>query len=154
MQPPEQKSVSKAIRGTGNLLVPRYEGGLQMMTNPSILLKNLIPIKPRITVKRTATTYLIQQGWKLTNVSQRQWEGYYRTRFGSYKGKIEHSSPPKFYIHNPPEPLRHHHWACFTELPGGWYSVHFRKLPKDADSGVMEIERLINEAFLLSKKTA
>lgn len=123
------------------------------MTHPSILLKKLIAIKRRITVKRSARPYLIQQGWKLTHGLERQWEGYYRTRYGSYKGKIERSSSPKFYIHNPPEPLRQHHWACFTELPGGWYSAHFKKLPKDADSGVMAIERLINEAFILSKKT-
>jgi hypothetical protein len=124
------------------------------MTNPSILLKRFIPIKHCLTVKRSSATYLIQQGWKLTKGSERRWEGYYRTRYGSFRGKVEHSSPPKFYIHNPPEPLHHHHWACFTEASGGWYSIHFKIRPKDADSGVMEIERLINEAFWLFKKTA
>src|SRR5918999_5802919 len=104
----------------------------QLLTHPSILLKRLIPIKRRITVKRSTSPYLVQQGWKLTNGSEGRWEGYYRSRYGSYKGKIEHSSPLKFYIHNPPEPLRHHHWVCFTALPGGWYSVHFKLLPKDA----------------------
>ncbi len=124
------------------------------MTHPAILLKRFIPIEHRTTVKRSTLPYMIQQGWRLTNGSERRWEGYYRTRYGSFRGKVEHSNPPKFYIHNPPEALHHHHWACFTELPGGWYSVHFKILPKDADSGVMEIERLLNEAHLLAKKKA
>lgn len=124
-----------------------------MITHSTILLKRFITIKQPITVKRSTTLYLIQQGWKLTNRSEGRWEGYIRSRYGSYKGKVEHSTPLKFYIHNPPEPLRHHHWSCFTALSDGWYSVHFKKLPKDADSGVIALEALINEAFLLSKKT-
>ncbi|MGI0023528.1 MAG: hypothetical protein ACREA4_00105 [Nitrososphaera sp.] len=70
-------------------------------------LKSLLTIKRRITVKRSATSYLKQQDWKFTNgrVPPR-WEGYYRTRFGSFRGNVETLSCPRFYIHKPPEVLR------------------------------------------------
>jgi hypothetical protein len=108
------------------------------------------------TVKRSNKSYLQEQGWLLTNGHSRPvWEGYYRSRYGSFKGRIELSLPPKYYIYNPPEPLRYHHWSCFTQASSsGWHSIHFSTVPKDASSGVLAIERLINDAFLIYQKTA
>lgn len=113
--------------------------------------KNLLTVKRRATVKRASGTFLREQGWRLINAwSDPQWVGYYRIgRFGSFKGKVESLSSPRFYIHNPPEVLRRHsHWACFTDHGGGWYRVHFRKMPKELDSGLMCILRILTEAFL------
>lgn len=126
--------------------------GTRFRSNLNIV-KRLLTIKRRITVNRSSISYIKQKGWKFTHslVSPR-WEGYYRSCFGSFRGKVETLSSPHFYIHKPPEVLRRHsHWACFTDRSGGWYSVHFRTMPKDLDSGVMTIERIIHEAFLRSK---
>jgi hypothetical protein len=120
-------------------------------------LKNLLPFGKPIAVKRTssATPYIEQKGWRETGTSPREWHGYYRTRFGSYKGRITASTPPQFYIYKPPEGLttRHVHKFCFDRSPDGWCSVHFRVLPKDLDSGVIKLERILCEAYLLTHKS-
>jgi hypothetical protein len=119
--------------------------------------KKLFPLKRRVTVARSRKSLLEERGWQKAGFGPfARWEGYYRTRFGSYKGKIEFSYPPKFFVKDPPEGLaQHEHRACFTDLNnGGWRSVHFRVQPKDLDSGVVKIERILDEAFRLSKTSA
>ena len=121
----------------------------------SRLWHKLMPPKRRV-VKRSRATYMQEQGWQLTGFGpSARWDGYYRCRRGSYRGKIECSSPPKFSVKDPPEGLsRHSHRSCFSgPQSGGWWSVHFRTQPKDLDSGVMELERILHEADLLSQKT-
>jgi len=121
-------------------------------------LKKLLPRRRPIQIKRSTKPYLKEQGWRHTYENgQPQLEGYYRTRYGSFYGRIQNpsSSKPSFYIKNPPKELdKHSHRSCFTDRGNGWYSVHFSTLPRDLDSGVLHIERTLNEAFVLSKKTA
>jgi hypothetical protein len=126
-----------------------------MITAP-MFLKRLVTRTRPIPVKRSTATYMTQQGWQRHNwFGIPEWRGYYRTRFGSFKGKIEPSTPPKLYIHNPPAALRRHsHWPCFTPRNDGWYSIHFSIVPTDWDSAILTIERLLHESFLLAKKTA
>ena len=120
-------------------------------------LKKLLPIGKPMTVQRSSTPYIEKMGWQqTTSFFRREWHGYYRTRFGSYKGRITASTPPQFYIYKPPKGLkeRHSHKACFTALKDGWYSVHFNTIPRDLDSGVIKLERILCEAYLLTDKTA
>jgi hypothetical protein len=124
---------------------------------PLAKLKNLLSFKHPMVVKRGARPYIEMQGWKqVSRTTPPEWHGYYRIRFRSYKGKIKASTPPQFYIYKPPEALttRHSHRACFTTLADGWCSVHFRIMPRDLDSGVMQLERILREAFLLSQTSA
>ena len=104
------------------------------------------------TIRRSADRYLTQQGWRLAPVGYgREWQGYYRTRYGSFKGRVVASStPPGFYVYKPPAKLSSHsHSACFTSQGNGWHSVHFRRVPKDIDSGVIAIERILYESMRL-----
>jgi hypothetical protein len=122
-------------------------------------IKKLLPFKRRVIVQRSRKSLLQERGWVLTGSgTDARWEGYYRTRHGpSYKGKIEPGCyPPKFYVKDPPKGLeKHEHRACFTDLKSGkWWSVHFRTPPQDLSSGVIGIERILHEAFQLTKKTA
>jgi hypothetical protein len=125
-------------------------------------LKKLLPFKKPIVIKRSMKTYITEQGWRLTyEKGEAQFEGWYRSKYGSYFGKIQNlaSSRPSFFIKDPPKELdRHSHRVCFTERPNmgkGWYNVHFSIMPRDLDSGVLHIERTINESFGLdAKKTA
>ena len=120
-------------------------------------LKKLLPFGKPIAVKRDTAPYIEKTGWRLcTSTTPSEWRGYYRTRFGSYTGRITASTPPQYYIHKPPKGLkeRHSHKACFTKLAGDWYSVHFRIMPRDLDSGVIKLERILYEAYLLTDKTA
>jgi hypothetical protein len=125
-----------------------------------MLLKKFFSRKKPVVVARSAKPYIVEQGWKLTTgATYPEWRGYYRTRFGSFKARIEMAYHPKFYVHNPPEGLttRHSHKACFNPSPSlgdKWYSVHWYIQPQDIDSGVMEIERILREAYLLTKQPA
>ena len=122
------------------------------------VLKKLLPFGKSIAITRSRRRYIEETGWRQTSdTSPREWRGYYRTRFGSFKGRIIASTPPQFYIHKPPRGLkeRHSHAACFTDMGGdGWFSAHFRVPPKDLDSGVMKLERILCEAYLLTSKSA
>jgi len=94
-----------------------------------------------------AGTLLQRRGW----VKNGRWcFGYYRTRFGSFEGKIRirtlHAGD--FFLRNPPDALkRHSHWPCFAEKGNGWFSLHFNKMPKSIEDGIKTIERLLVSAF-------
>jgi hypothetical protein len=115
-----------------------------------------IPKKP-IAIARSNRPYIVDQGWqRVSGATYPEWHGYYRIRFGSFKGRVEMSYQPKYYVRNPPAGItRHSHSACFTDLRnGGWWSVHWKIQPQDIDSGVMELERILREAYLLTKQPA
>lgn len=128
-------------------------------------LKALKTLFPRLTlrkpqpVKRNTRSYKEMQGWTLANGHNPTWHGYYRTRYGpSYKGKVENLADPKFYIQidDPPQSLKDHvHWICFRDQRnGGWYWVHLSPVPADIDSGILAIERNLNDALAPAKKAA
>jgi hypothetical protein len=154
--------VGSGSLGEGRAL-PLLHESLNKLHNHSML--NTLKLKRRLLwqrlhalrrgtiIRRSPKTYLSQQGWKRVFLpSGSEWQGYYRTRWVSVKGRVAASNPPRFYICNPPENLkRHSHWSCFSSQGNGWYSVHFRRMPTDLDSGVMEIERIIGESMKLNK---
>ncbi len=116
--------------------------------------KNVIQLP--VKVQRSKEPYHVEQGWQRTSISflspNVKLKGYYRTRYGSFRGEIKLGSSPSFYIINPPDELRgHSHWQCFSPRGGGRYSIHFAVRPRDVDSGIMRIERMIHEAFALAK---
>ena len=107
----------------------------------SILIKQSQIIKPAVQISRSAQTYAEEQGWRSTSWFGSHLSGYYRTKFGSFRGKVRPSSLPEFFIYNPPEELQNHsHWICFSYRGGGKYAVHFSIKPKDVDSGIQQIE--------------
>ena len=123
------------------------------MPRTATFLKRFLRLNLPITIKRKPKTYIQGQGWELSGGRNPQWNGFFRTKFGSFKGRIvpKGEANRRFFIHNPPAALRNHHWACFTEMKGmeqdGWYAVHLLPFPQDIDSGVLAIERVIDEAF-------
>jgi hypothetical protein len=103
-------------------------------------------------INRSSKTYLTENGWRrFKSYPGYEWQGYYRTRYGSFKGRVLASASPSFYVYKPPEPLKlkHSHSACFSSQGNGWYSAHFKRVPKDVDSGVMAIERVLTESMRL-----
>ena len=133
------------------MIPPPLKG--KIMPRTATLLKRFFPFNLPITIRRRPKGYLPAQGWELSGGLNPQWNGYYRTKFGSYKGRVVPKGEPnrRYFIHKPPEPLRNHHWKCFTEIQGmeqgGWYAVHLLPFPQDIDSGVLAIERVIDEAY-------
>jgi hypothetical protein len=107
-------------------------------------------------VKRLEPPYWRQQGWQRAVLDFCPgYKGYYRTLYGSYPGEIkeEDTEGYDFFILKPPEQLMNHpHWICFTYQGKDLqerdrYHIHFKKKPRDIDSGIIAIERLIRESF-------
>ena len=95
----------------------------------------------------TTKTLFTSRGWE----KRGRWcYGYYRTRYGSFQGKIRLRSfyAGDFYLRHPPEPLKtHEHWPCFIPGDSGWYMLHFDKKPNMVEDGIKTIEALISSAF-------
>lgn len=106
-----------------------------------------------IRVQRSARSYYEEQGWvhHVTGLfsTKTSLRGFYRTPYGSFEGEITLSgSSPSFYIVHPPEALKKHsHWICFHYRGSDRYWIHFSQRPKDIDSGILSVERMLNEAF-------
>jgi hypothetical protein len=77
-------------------------------------------------------------------------DGYFRTRFGSYSGRIENpeSSSRRFYITNPPQQvLSGPHGACFQPRGPHEFFIHWSVPPKDLDTGILRVEHTLLEAL-------
>ena len=104
-------------------------------------------------IHRRRMPYWKERGWERHNGCHR---GFYRTRYGSWAGYIypSYDGRHEFYVYNPPRELAFHpHWTCFTHQGENWFKIHFSKKPEDMSSGIMQIERMINESFRLTKKS-
>ncbi len=102
-------------------------------------------------VRRDTRPYWQQRGWVKRNAYRI--DGYFRTRFGSWKGKatISPSKRIELFIHKPPAKLRKHpHWECFMSRAKNWYFVHTHGI-KDLSSGIMQVERVLTEAYTNEK---
>lgn len=100
-------------------------------------------------VQRDTRPYWDQRGWKKRGTG---YVGYYRTPFGSVKGKATKSPSGrvKLYINKPPDGLRRHpHAACFIPRGGGWLWIHTHHAIKDLSSGILQVETVLKEAYQL-----
>src|SRR5438045_2411189 len=103
------------------------------------LVKPLTDLRNRLsfrTIRGSSKTYLSERGWRrISAFPNHEYQGCYRTRYGSWGGKLVAGANPRYYLYKPPEALKlkHSHSACFSSQGNGWYSVHFRKIPKDLD---------------------
>jgi len=100
-----------------------------------------------VSVQRREIPYWQERGWSRRGDV---YSGNYQTRFGAFQGVVEaHGSRHfSFFIKNAPPELRgHHHWTCFQQRGEGQYLVHMGRMPRDVSSGIMAIERLIQDAF-------
>ena len=67
-----------------------------------------------------------------------QWEG--AVKISSYEIKV--------FIKNPPAVLKNHkHWECFMHQGDGWYLVHFLERINGLDDAILNVQRLISEAY-------
>jgi len=127
---------------------PARDGGAGGTT----LVRRFFPSRTR--VPRTEKPYAEERGWKRRNGTFR---GRYRTACGSWEGSATPSwgGHLEFSIHNPPRELEEHsHWVCFRHRGEGRYAVHFSTEPENLSAGILEIERILTEAFAHKKKTA
>lgn len=97
-------------------------------------------------VRRDFRSLLMERGWERRGGS---YFGFYRTKHGSYSGRIVCRSmgPTSFYISDPPDCLwKHSHALCFIPKGGKNYEVHFAKSGKTLDDGILAIEKILLES--------
>lgn len=123
------------LRGT-------FAAGLRDLLGISSRVQVLPPRGQPIVVPRSENPYWAEAGWRNEGSV---YKGFFRSRFGSFEGKVEKG---RFFIFEPPPELQHHpHWICFNHQGNGWYFIHFSVPPRDMDSGIRRVEGILNEAF-------
>ncbi len=106
---------------------------LHKSTNNKVVRRNIVPL------------------WQEKNWIKKQNRliGYYRTRYGAYKGEIvePYRGSFQFLIFDPPSCLtRHSHFACFIPKKRGIYEVHFSTKARTPDEGILAIEKILIES--------
>ena len=97
------------------------------------------------------TPLYIKRGWMKKG---NQYQGYYRTRYGSWRGLIERRGD-KFIviIVSPPKDRlkKHKRWVCFHHKKGNHWSIHLAINPKDGDISaiIYYVEKIINDSYRL-----
>lgn len=109
----------------------------------------VLPLRMRMgdRIPKPTRYYWQERGWKRDG---HVLTGEYRTDYGNVLGTIsfEPTVGFRFYVHNPPKELRiHPYWPDFTLVGGDLYLLHFATDPKDIDSGIVAIEKLLNEVL-------
>ena len=82
--------------------------------------------------------------------------GYYRTRYGAWKGEIARRGDTfRVYIFKPPvaQLENHSRWICFHKTQGNKYRIYLALNPKDrdVDSIIFYVEQLICESFMTER---
>jgi len=110
--------------------------------------RKIIKVKKVVEVKASPLPYHLQQGWEKIG---RAYRGYYRCKFGSFKGEIleKFNGEFIFYIFDPPpKVLGGPHGACFTSSGvNNKYHVHFGLNAGSLDGGIMAVERVLYQGF-------
>jgi hypothetical protein len=112
----------------------------RILIQPGYARRNRTIISPQI------RPYLREKNW-IGNSNE--YEGYYRTKHGAWRGKIIRGIDSwEFYICNPPQSVLYgEHEACFKPEGDGWYWIHWQSEPKNLSDGIMAVERLIDQSF-------
>jgi hypothetical protein len=111
----------------------------------------VVPATPNISnkVDPDNTPLLLRRGWKQEG---NRFSGYYRTRYGAWKGLVEPKGDIfKVFIFYPPtEKLKHHpRWICMHHCSGSKWRIDLAINPKDRDVGaiIFFVENMIIDSF-------
>ena len=115
------------------------------------IVTSLIPsniIRHPEVVERDSRPYWQQRGW--VHVFFGRYSGWYRTAFGSWRGKARKDAlgEVELFIHQPPDALAgHENWHCFFPRGDGWYFIHIQDGElNDLSSGIIRVEQILTEA--------
>jgi hypothetical protein len=129
-----------AIRLPKSLKGFPFVKALQQRTKPG-------PLKVEgeaLVVSREEKPLWQERGWKK---SGNHYRGYYRTPYGSRRGRITEgwAGQKDVFIKDPPEQLKDH--ACFHLRTEGWYSIHFHQSSEEVGAYIIRVEALLAGAF-------
>lgn len=123
----------------------------ELFADKSRKVKVLHKVRNGMTVRRSIVPLWQEKNWKQ---KQNRFIGYYRTKYGAFKGEIiePYRGSFQFFIFDPPSCLsRHSHFACFIPKQKGVYEVHFSKKARTPDEGILAIEKILVESHRLQK---
>lgn len=101
--------------------------------------------QPSVVVLRKKLPIWQEKRWKRNSNS---YVGYYQVKDGRWFGEVRHpyTGEIEVFIQRPPASLQKHpHWHCFHYLGNGLHKLHFSQKPRDVDSAILLMERLIRE---------
>lgn len=125
---------------------------LRFFTKQAEKVKKQAPPNGRIcVVKCVPRAFWEKLGWARTGHT---YQGYYRTRFGSFRGYIARQGKMfGVYIFDPPQEVKlHPKWACFVYAGDKWFYVNQSRLAKDVDGAIIGVQRIIEESFKIGAK--
>jgi hypothetical protein len=102
---------------------------------------------PAIRILRRDRPYWQERGWRRNGSD---YSGAYQTAGGAFRGRAVDRGwgNLKFFISDPPDALRRSaHWVCFRPRWNGEFSVHMAAKPTDVSSGILTVERLLNQVL-------
>lgn len=116
--------------------------GVTRIPEPSLTLpQNIIRVKP------DSRPVWQRKGWKRNGDS---YDGFYRIESGSWLGRaVERwKGHVDFFILNPPPRVLYGpHRACFKGYNNGLFWIHLYPSPADVASGIMAVERVLQESL-------
>lgn len=118
---------------------------IEISTTTKYKTKKTIEVKK--VVRPNPLPYYLERGWQKVGNT---WQGYYRCKLGAWKGLIEErpDGDYKFFIFNPPpSALSGNHGACFSNVGGDRFHIHFQLNSQNLDSGIMSVERTLYESL-------
>ncbi len=146
------RQLSKALETMGSTTLPEKSSNSAVSARDCARMvirhHNCVKRQPTVVQRRFAPLWQ-EKGWKR---ERKHYHGYYRTRYGAWRGLIveRYKGFIQFFVYSPPGCLRHHsHAACFIPKGGNQYEVHFSKRARTPDEGIMAIERIFTEAHEL-----
>ena len=115
------------------------------------------PVKRKYTTRSGDTFMPLWQkaGWMVNVHDSNLYIGTYRffdkrrQKEFRWEGAIQNSPHEmKVFIKDPPAKLQNHqHWQCFNHKGDGWYLVHFLYDLNGLDDAILNVQRLIAEAY-------
>ena len=101
-----------------------------------------------VRIERTVLAYHEERKWARRG---RDLVGYYRTKFGSFQGRIEDAfgRDPQYFIYDPPrQVLDGPHGICFHARGPAKFWVHWSLKPDGVDTGIKQVEQTVIESFI------
>jgi hypothetical protein len=149
---PATRALSEWGRARAALLVVRPGSG-RVIVGPSTA-RTVIGPAPRTVVATVKRAVWGEKGWTVSTEGRRTtYTGSYEVlHWGArraFEGRVVmRGADIEAYIADPPEEIREHpKGPCFQLTRAPWFRVHWHRAPKDVDSAILYVEKVLSESL-------